>query len=118
MVLQEEEKIDLDLICSICRCDKATVQEVLRAVLQAMTIRVYAEKGELIIPYICKLSLDYNDRATSRGIVTDVTLEATPMKSLIQEVSAISEGVEPPSKKKFKESMKDGFNLILDKDKK
>ena len=40
------------------------------------------------------------------------------MKSLIQEISAISEGVEPPSKKKFKESMKDGFNLILDRDRK
>lgn len=105
-IITNEEKLFLEKISAISRIDKATVIQVLQSLLMITNIEVFSNKNEIIIPYICKLKVDYQDRITSKGIITDVNLQAQPNRALINEISCIAEGEETPTKKYFKANLK------------
>lgn len=92
MKLSIEEKYFLDKICAVSSKDKNTVKDVLKALLMCTTIEIYADSKEMVIPYMCKLKIDYMDNYKEDKHSVVVHLEATPCEGLINEIAAIQEG--------------------------
>jgi len=114
MILDEDDKLFLHRIHSICRVDKSTILQVLEGILVTCDKEIYAGTDEVTIPGICKLKVDYHDKVEgNKGVLTEVILEAIPKKALISEINCISEGEETACEKKFKQEIKDRFKLTL-----
>jgi hypothetical protein len=111
-----EEKEFLQKIKAISRKDESTLMDVFISLIHCMTIAVYKEQNEIIIPFLCKLKLEYFDEATSKGTVTKIVLNAEPSEFLKQEISAISEGEDTPSLKYIKKKIFGKFKQYLDLD--
>ena len=101
MKLSEQEKIAFEKLCAISEKDKKTVVDVLVSLLVMTTKADYNDENEIIIPFLCNLKFNYKDELTSKGMITKVSLEATPNQALINEFSAISEGETTPSEKYY-----------------
>lgn len=113
-LLSDKEKLFVERISCISRKDKSAVIDVLRACLMANTIEVLQGNNEISIPFICDLKITYNDRQTKQGVVTDIQMEATPNRGLIDEIVAISEGEETPSEQFFKKGIHSKLKSLLD----
>lgn len=114
-LLDEDDKLFLDRICSVSRLDKSVVIEVLNSILNVAVVEIYAERNEITIPMICKLKIDYHDVVQGgKGVLTQVDLEATAKKGLISEINCISEGEETTTQKYFKEDIKNKFRMTVE----
>lgn len=106
MKLTLEEKNFIERIVAISALDKKSVKTFFRSLLIASTIAVYSEEDEIVIPYLCKLKIKYNDYLdTKKGSTVKVNMYAEPCEELIAEIKAISEGEQPPSKKYIKKEI-------------
>ena len=83
MKLSEQEKIAFEKLCAISEKDKKTVVDVLVSLLVMTTKADYNDENEIIIPFLCNLKFNYKDELTSKGMITKVSLEATPNQALI-----------------------------------
>lgn len=91
------------LIQSVSGKDISTVRDTLKSILTALILVIYDQHDkdkdlpkeeklncvEFAIPYLCTIKIDYSDRYTSKGMVTNINLSALPSESLITEVSNI-----------------------------
>lgn len=119
MLLQKEDKEFLEKISSICKHDKTVVYEVIKSLLFCYTHELY--KGiedptyspQIVIPFICTLTVDYKDEVTSRGVLTKVNLTAEPQDALIDEINRISENQITPTEKLILKQIEAKFNKIL-----
>ena len=105
MKLTLPEKNFIENITAISALDKKSVKTFFRSLLMACTMAVYSDENEIIIPYLCKLKINYTDNHTKRGNKPIVKITAEPCDELIAEIKAISEGGEPPSKKYLKQEI-------------
>jgi len=111
-----EEKNFIENIRAISALDKKSTKTFFRSLLIACTMAIYAGKDEIIIPYICKLKISYNDHHTPKGSKVKVHIEAEPCDELIEEIKAISEGEPPPSKKYIKKEISEEIKNKLEID--
>lgn len=116
MKLSLEEKEALQKIKAISRKDENVLVDVFISLIHCMTIAVYKEKNEIIIPYLCTLRLNFFDENTAKGTVTKIILEAEPSEFLKQEITAISEGEDTPSLKHIKKKIFGKFKQFLELD--
>jgi hypothetical protein len=114
MKLTLEEKNFLENIVAISALDRKTVKTLFRSLLIAVSMSVYADENEIIIPYLCKLKIDYNDYSTNKGTKVKVNIDAEPCIELIEEIKAISEGNHPPSKKYLKKEISEEIRNQLE----
>jgi hypothetical protein len=111
----DQDERFLGIISAISRLEKKVVVEVFRATIQAAIKEIYAGNNKLVIPFICKLDIEYHDVIkNSKGHQAEVTLEATPQKALIAEINLISEGEETKDFQKIKEEINDHFRITLE----
>jgi len=113
-LLSDKEKLYVERIAAVSRKDKSAVIDVLRACLISGTIELLCGKEEISIPFICDLKISYNDRITKQGVVTDIQMEATPNRGLVDEIVAISDGEETPSEQYFKKGINSKLKSLLD----
>lgn len=111
-----EEKEFIRKIKILAKVDEKTVHAVFSALLMVTSLAIFEEKNEIVIPFLCKLKLLFEDQHTSEGTTTKVTLEAKPLDFLIKEIQAISEGETSPSEQYIKKQIFTKFydNLELD----
>lgn len=110
----EEDELFLNRICSVSRLDKNVIVEVLNSILMVINVEIYAERNRAVIPGICALDIEYHDKVKgNKGVLTEVLLEASPKKALINEINCISEGEETTTERYFKEAIKDKFKTIV-----
>ncbi len=114
MKLTLEEKNFIENIVAISALDKKSVKNFFRSLLMASTMAIYADENEIVIPYLCKIKIDYHDVTTSTGTKPKVTLTAEPCDELIEEITAISEGNQPPSKKYIKKEISEELKNQLE----
>jgi hypothetical protein len=90
-------------ICTVSKKDKETVRDILRSILMVTTANLYFDKTEIVIPYLCKLNIKYEDairinKKTSKcWSTTDISITAEPLTALIKEIVALNEGDDPES---------------------
>ena len=105
MKLSNEEKNFLEKIIAISALDKKVGKNFFRSQLVACTIAMLSGENEIIIPYLCKLKIIYNQVLTPEGIRLDVKLEAEPSQELIEEIKCIVAEEDPPTKEYFKKEI-------------
>ena len=113
-LLTEAERLYIERIAAISKKDKSTVIDVLRACLMIGVIELLCDNNKISIPYVCDLEINFQDKDTKLGRITDVQLTATPNRGLIDEVIAISEGGESPTELYFKKHILNKFEKLLD----
>jgi len=122
MLFTAEEKDFFEKICAVSRKDKATVKEVLLAILFVATKQSYAAKYskkefvELTIPYICSLKWKYKDKFVGTGVTTNVEMDAVASNALIRELSCISDDVTTPTENYIKNLIANHIDDILELD--
>lgn len=120
MLFTPEEKDFFEKICAVSRKDKATVKEVLLALLYVSTKQSYsakfskAEYAEITIPYICSLKWKYKDKFVGNGITTEVEMLATASNALKRELSCISDGETTPTEKYIKNLISNHIDEVLE----
>jgi len=113
-IFDEEDKIALNELHSISRLDTKVVVEVIRALIQSAIKSTYAGTNEFTIPGIAKIKFEYHDKVEgTRGVRTEVILEAIPKKALISEINLISEGSETSDLRQIKEEIRDSFRMTV-----
>jgi len=116
MKLTLEERNFVEKITAISALSKRSVKTFFKSLLMACSASVYSDENEIIIPYLCKLKIKYNDYVTEKGTKVKVMLEAEPCDELIDEIKAISEGNQPPSKKFIKKEIAEELKNKLEID--
>lgn len=116
-LLTEKETLYIERIAAISCKDKSAVIDVLRACLISGTIELLSGKNEISIPFICDLKIDYKDKHTKQGLITEVELQATPNQALVREVIAISDGEETPTEAYFKKGIQSKLKQLLNVEK-
>lgn len=114
MRLSVEERLQIEKLSSILKKDKTIVRDVLISILMGMTLEIYNDNDEIIIPYICKLKLDAVDISTKKGMYTQVKLQAEPLPALIEEINAIRSGETTPTEEFIKRGIFKEFQSLLD----
>lgn len=129
MKMTSEEDYFFEMICANSGKDLSTVREVLRAVLISTIMTIYNQYDkdqqresnkrenfvEFIIPYICKLKIDYSsDKPTGKYVVTNVNLSAIPSPTLIKEIYNILEDKTLDLEKNIKNGINLKINNILE----
>lgn len=107
MKLDINEKVFLDKIVSICASDKKSVRDLFKSILASFTLSVLSGDNEVIIPYLCKLKLSYDQIETPEGIKLEVKLDAEPSNELVEEIRCILVKKDPPTKKFFMKEIHD-----------
>jgi hypothetical protein len=114
-VLETNEQKFLKRVKGVSMLDEKVITEVLKSILMVATAELKHGRKEVLIPYICKLEIDYHDEfVPNKGSTTRVELVATPLRGLIDEVSCISEGIETPTEKMVKRQFTKEFSAPLD----
>jgi hypothetical protein len=126
MKLNSEEDNFFQLICAVSTKDAGTVRDVLKATLMAILINIYEQKStddrnktknnmiEFLIPYICKLQIEYRDIIVGKGKAVNVNLSAFPSSALISEITNILDNNDLQLIEDIQKSIKLAFNNILD----
>lgn len=120
MVLQKEDREFIDKISAVSKHDKTVIMEVMRSLVYCATLEIHKSVEEpdyipqITIPFIADIKIIYSDTVTSKGLVTDVTLEATPKRALIMEIIDVYEGETTVSEKSIWKQIKAKFNRILE----
>lgn len=113
-ILSDEERIAFDKIASISLKDKSTIKDVLFAILSYATIEgMKSNESEIIIPYICKLKINYSEESTAQGLKSNLDLIAEPLPSLLKEYVCIKNEEKPPTKKYFEKQNRLHLKKIL-----
>jgi hypothetical protein len=116
--LDNVEKEFIEKIAAISGKDKSVIKEVLKALLIASTLEIYAAMNEdeqiLIIPYTCKCIVRYCDKCEDDVTGTKVSIEAQPSQALIEEISNISEGNITPTERQIRRHIIKDIQQILD----
>lgn len=105
MKLTNQEKNFLEKIIAISALDKKVGKNFFRSQLVATTISLLSGENEIIIPYLCKLKIKYNQILTPEGIKLEVKLEAEPSEELVEEIKCILAEEDPPTKVYFKKEI-------------
>jgi len=114
MILSDEEKLAFEKIAAISLKDKATIKDVLYALLSYTTIEALkGNESEIIIPYLCKLKLSYKETQTNKGVESIVDIQAEPLPSLMKEYVCIKNNEDPPTKRYFLKQNKLHIKEIL-----
>jgi len=108
-----EEKIAFKKICSISTKDKTTVRDVLFAILTYAGMEAFKEDNEIIIPYLCKLKLNYKEIINEKGIESIIDVEGEPSSLLLKEFACIKNDEKPFTKKYFEKQNRLHFKNLL-----
>lgn len=112
MQLSEQEKEAIKKITAISLKDYATIKDIFFSILSYISIDAHCnQESEVIIPYICKLKIKYDESPVAKGFESKVYIEAEALPSLVKEYINIKNGEEPPSKKYFRKQN----SMLIDK---
>jgi hypothetical protein len=111
--LNNDEKLMLDKIHVITKIPKNTIKDVFFGLLIANSIEHFG-KNDLIIPYICRLMVEINQKATSKGIKANIYLKGEAAESLYNEFVAILDDKITPTEEYWKEKICKKFEIDLD----
>lgn len=111
--LDLDEKLFVRRVASIARKDKDTIRDVMLALLKMATIELYGGAETIVIPYICRLKVIRKEIQTYKGPDYEVTLEATPNRSFVEEYRAIHENRTTPTEKYIRRQIDNKFLELL-----
>ncbi len=113
-ILSDEEKIAFEKIASLSLKDKTVIKDVLFSILSYASIEgMRSDSSEVIIPYLCKLKINYSESACEEGMKSNLQIEAEPLPSLYKEYVCIKNGENPPTKKYFEKQNRLHLKKIL-----
>ncbi len=128
MKLTPEEDNFFQMICAVSTKDSNTVRDVLSAILTSMLLTIYNQYNEdlkkqikdntieFLIPFICKLRVDYKDHVVGKGKAVNVNLSALPSSVLINEIANIIDDKDLDLIKNIQKGISMKINNILEID--
>lgn len=128
MRMSSNEDKFFQMIQAVSGKDISTVRDVLKSILTATILSIYDQYDkdkelnkedrvncvEFTIPYLCTLKIDYNDRLTPKGMITNINLSAIPAEALVNEVSNILDDKTMFLEHELEKSMELKFYEILE----
>lgn len=115
MKMTPTEKDFLNKIAVISAKDVSTVRDVLRAILKSVTMELMCKSDKFIIPYLCEFKIEHYEKIRKKRYVeTVVKLRAKPSQTLVNEITAVSEGEVSPTGNYIKNQIMKTFQNLLE----
>lgn len=116
------DRLFLEKVAAVSGKDKQIVNDVLQSLLFVSTLEIFQNEdknkqentAEITIPYFCSLKLNFYNKLVEGQKQTVIDLQATASPALVEEITAIIDGVELPSKKYIKKKMQKTLKTKLE----
>jgi len=125
MVLSQEEREALGRIISLSTLHKLSGREIsdsdmlkifsdtFKSILREIALKFYSNE-DIILPFVGKIRVENSKEVKeSTKTASDMKFSFKPAMSLNQEVNAILNGIDPPSKVELKQKLINNFKLRL-----